>query len=127
MSKLLNNGPPENVAWPYTVLVVLAASALVILTENDFQSRVSCSFSAAVLLFLLAVAAVFVCAFASYWYTRQEYEMKLAGIYYAPQPRRNMQVLHMLRRKHDPVPRAPRSHDLKKKCHLALEPLTDTG
>ncbi|RCN52034.1 peptidase family M1 [Ancylostoma caninum] len=54
------------------------------------KSNVVCSFSTAVMLFLLAAAAVFLCGFAAYWLTRQQFEMKMAALKYVPQPRRNL-------------------------------------
>ncbi|KIH62700.1 peptidase family M1, partial [Ancylostoma duodenale] len=54
------------------------------------KSNVVCSFSTAVMLFLLAVAAVFLCGFAAYWLTRQQFETKMAALKYVPQPRRNL-------------------------------------
>ncbi|KIH59556.1 peptidase family M1, partial [Ancylostoma duodenale] len=54
------------------------------------ESNVVCSFSTAVMLFLLAVAAVFLCGFAAYWLTRQQFETKMAALKYVPQPRRNL-------------------------------------
>ncbi|WKY08869.1 hypothetical protein Q1695_001781 [Nippostrongylus brasiliensis] len=54
------------------------------------KSKVICSSSTAVLLFILAAAAVFLSGFASYWYTRQEYEMRMGGLHFTPQLRRNM-------------------------------------
>ncbi|PIO67164.1 peptidase family M1 [Teladorsagia circumcincta] len=56
-------------------------------------SRVVCSYTTILLLFILAAAAVLLSGFISYWYTRQEYEMKLAALPFASIPRRNMTKL----------------------------------
>ncbi|PIO64516.1 peptidase family M1, partial [Teladorsagia circumcincta] len=68
-------------------------------TENEKikkpkkKSRVVCSYTTILLLFILAAAAVLLSGFISYWYTRQEYEMKLAALPFASVPRKNMTKL----------------------------------
>uniref|UniRef100_A0A1I7X138 Aminopeptidase n=1 Tax=Heterorhabditis bacteriophora TaxID=37862 RepID=A0A1I7X138_HETBA len=58
--------------------------------HSPLQSRVICSFSTALFLFLLAGAAIFLSGFASYWLTKQEYERQMSVPIFIPQPRRNL-------------------------------------
>lgn len=55
--------------------------------------KVSCSFCTALFLFVLAGAAIFLSGFCSYWFTKQDFERKLALANYMPIQRKNVSGL----------------------------------